>query len=181
MAARCTWGQQRGGCWYQSQPKYIMAWEGDMKVFLNVAFQQPRIHNLDHCAVVATILRGRMGWLKKYLWSHQKFPLQLPPVEEKDQVMQLFRKLQKEWVETDPMMQPWNHWISTETWRLITHRAILRCTSHLCQTGVHHLYCQIGASLHKDWVDRTARVGASINAELAGGKCPGGFHHLKAL
>jgi hypothetical protein len=52
--ARWTWGQRRGGKWYQSQPDYIMA------------FQQPRIHNSDHCAVVAMLTRGRKGRLHKY-------------------------------------------------------------------------------------------------------------------
>jgi hypothetical protein len=61
-----------------------------MKAFWNVAFQQPRIHDLDHSTVVATISREQKGWLKNYCLRRQKFPLQLPSVEEQDQVTQNF-------------------------------------------------------------------------------------------
>jgi hypothetical protein len=62
--ARWTWRQQRGGRRYQSQPDYIMAREEDTKAFRNVAFWRPRIHDLDHCTIVARILRGWKGRLK---------------------------------------------------------------------------------------------------------------------
>jgi hypothetical protein len=58
---RWTWRQQRGGQCHQSQPDYCMAWDKDMKLFWNVAFQQPRIHDLDHWAIVASISRGQPG------------------------------------------------------------------------------------------------------------------------
>ena len=59
--ARWTWRQQRGGRWYQSQPEYIMAREEDTKAFRNVAFWRPRIHNSDHCTVIARIRGDRKG------------------------------------------------------------------------------------------------------------------------
>jgi hypothetical protein len=130
-----------------------MAREKDTKAFRNVAFQQPRIHDLNHRAVVAAILRGRKGRLKKYWRSHQKFPLQLAPLGEQDRVTQLFGKLREECKEADPMKRPWNVWILAETWRLIAHRAMLRCTGRLCQTGGRQLHRQIGATLCKDWRD----------------------------
>jgi hypothetical protein len=84
--ARWTWRQRRGEWWYQSQPDFIMAREEDTKAFRNVAFRRPRIHDSDHRAVVARILRGQKGRLKKYWQSRQRFPLQLAPLGEQDRV-----------------------------------------------------------------------------------------------
>jgi hypothetical protein len=56
---------------------------------------------------------------------------------------------------------------------------MLRCTSHLCQTGGRCLHCQIGASLCKDRVDRTAQVGCAIKSELGGWNVQEAFRHLK--
>ncbi len=64
--ARWTWRQRRGRRWYHSQPDYILARGVDTKAFRNVGFRQPRVHDSDHCAVVASISRGRKGRLKKY-------------------------------------------------------------------------------------------------------------------
>jgi hypothetical protein len=72
-----------------------------------------------------------------------------------------------------------NNWILEESWRLIAHRAMLRCTSRLCRMGGCCLHCQIGASLCKDWVDQTATVGSMVKAELAGGNAQEVFCHLK--
>ncbi len=70
-----------GRHWHQSQPDYCMARDGDAKLFWGIAFWRPWIHDSDHRAVFALILRGRLGWLK-YCRHHQQYPLQLPPVEE---------------------------------------------------------------------------------------------------
>jgi hypothetical protein len=64
--AKWTWRQQRGGQWHQSQPDYCMARDRDTKLFRNATFRQPRIHDSDHRAVVASISRGRPGRLKRY-------------------------------------------------------------------------------------------------------------------
>jgi hypothetical protein len=98
-----TWWQRRGGQWYQSQPDYCMARDGDAKLFRNVAIPLPRIHNSDHRAIVATIKRGRPGHLKLYRRCRQQFPLQLPPVEEQDQQTRLFGELRKTCEEDVPM------------------------------------------------------------------------------
>ena len=128
-----------GGTVDHSQPDYIMARKEDMKAFRNVAFQQPRFHDSDHCAIVAAISRGRKGRLKKYRRSHHRFSLQLPPLGEQDRVMRLFGRLREECKEADPAKRPWNDWISAEMWRLIAHQAMLRCASRLCQTGGRRL------------------------------------------
>jgi hypothetical protein len=133
--ARWTWQQLRGGRWYHSQPDYVMAREVDTKAFWSVGFRQPRFHDSDHRAVVANIMRGRKGRLKKYRRSRQKFPLQLAPLGEQDEVTRLFGRLKEECKETNPKKQPWNDWISEETWRLIAHRAMLRRAGCLCRTG----------------------------------------------
>jgi hypothetical protein len=173
--ARWTWRQQRGGQWHQSQPDYCMALDRDTKLFWNVAFQQPRIHDSDHRAVVASISRGRPGQLKRYCRRRQTFPLQLPSVEEQDEQTRPFVELRKSCTEDALTQRKQNNWISEESWRLITHRAMLRRTDCLCQTGGHCLYRQIGVLLCKDRAKHTKGVGTQIESELTGGECVGGL------
>jgi hypothetical protein len=104
--------------------------------------------------------------------TSQWFPLRLPPVEEQDQQMRLFGELQKTCEENAMMRRMKNDWILEESWRLLAHRATLRHTGHLCQTGGHRLNRQVGISLQKDRTNRTATVGAAVEAELTGGECP---------
>jgi hypothetical protein len=73
--------------------RYCMARDRDAKLFRNVAIRWPWFHDSDHRAVVASILRGRPGQPKLYPRCRQRFPLQLPPVEEQDQQMRLFGEL----------------------------------------------------------------------------------------
>jgi hypothetical protein len=56
---------------------------------------------------------------------------------EQDGVKRLFGRLREECEEKDPTKRPWNDWIwiLKETWRLITHRAMLRRANRLCQPG----------------------------------------------
>jgi hypothetical protein len=61
--------------------------------FRTVAFWQPRIHNSDHRAIVASIRKGKVGKLKRCSKSRQTFPLQLPPAEEQDTQTRLFGEL----------------------------------------------------------------------------------------
>jgi hypothetical protein len=147
-----TWRQQRGGHWHQSQPDYCMARDADAKLIRNVTFQQPRLHTLDHHAVVVSLLRGRHGQLKQYRQRCQTFPLQLPLVEEQDKQTRLFGDLQKTCKNT-PARWKDSDWILEESWRLIAHWAMLHRTGRLCQMGGRHLHCQISASLCKDRVD----------------------------
>ncbi len=166
---RWTWRQRRGRQWHQSQPDYCMAWDGDAKLFQNIAIQRPWIHDSDHRAIVATIRRGRLGQLKLHRRRCQRFPLQLLPVEEQDQQTRLFGELQKTCEEDAPTRQKQNDWILEESWRLIAHWAMLRHTGRLCQAGGQRLHRQVGASLRKDRADRTSHVGTLIESKITGG------------
>jgi hypothetical protein len=152
---------------------------GGHEGILECGLSAAEFHDLDHRAVVINISRGRKGKLKKYRRSRQTFPLQLAPLGEQDGVTRLFGRLKEECEETDPKKWAWNDWISEETWRLIAHRAMLRRSGRLCQTGGRRLHRQIGAALRNDRRDRTAHVGESIVAELAGGDVQEAFRHLK--
>jgi hypothetical protein len=156
-----------------------MARDGDAKLFLGVAFRPPWIYDSDHRAVVALILRGQPGWLKLYHQRRQRYPLQIPPVEEQDEQTRLFGELRKTCEEETPTRRKQNDWILEESWQLIAHRAMLRRTSRLCQMGGRRLHRQIGISLHKDQADRTSRVGTMIESELMGGNVQEAFCHLK--
>jgi hypothetical protein len=110
-----------------------MARELDVRHFCNVAFWQPRIHNLDHQAVVAFIWKGKVGKLK-HRKSRQTFPLQLPPAEEQDAQTRLFGELRATCKDDALTRCKCSDWISEENWRLIAHRAMLCRTGRLCQT-----------------------------------------------
>jgi hypothetical protein len=77
------------------------------------------------------------------------------------------------------MWQMKNNWISEKSWQLLAHRAVLRHTGCLCQTGGRGLNCQIGISLQKDQTNRMAMDGAAVEAELTGGNVQEAFCHLK--
>jgi hypothetical protein len=156
-----------------------MAWGEDAKLFCNVAFWQPRFHISNHWAVVASIVRGRQGRMKLYRRSRQRFPLHLPPVEEQDQLTRLFGELQNTSKENATQQQIKYNWILEESWWLIAHRAMLRRTGRLCQTGGRRMDSQIGVSLQKDQTNQMAKVGAAVKAELAGGNVQEAFRHLK--
>jgi hypothetical protein len=100
-------------------------------------------------------------------------------VEEQDEQTRLFGELQKTCKEDAPTRHKCINWISKESWWLIAHQAMLHHTGRLCQMGGHHLHCQIGTSLSRDWADQTATVGSMVEAELAGGNVQEAFCHLK--
>ena len=179
LGARWSWRQRRGGVWYQSQPDYFLARERDVALFRNVAFRRPRVHDSDHRAVVASISRGRKDRLKKYRRRRQKFPLTLPPVEEQDELTRVLGELRKTCEEGERTQRKHGDWILPGTWHLIEHRSMLRRAGNLCQTGGRRLTRRIRASLKQDRVDRAARVGSAIDAELAGGNVQEAFRHLK--
>ena len=124
-----------------------MARDSDQRLFQNVAFQQPRVHNLDHHAVIALISRGQVGRLKKYCRDRQMLPLTLPPLEEQDDLTWAFGELWKTCEDKGKLKRATHDWISTEMWILIEHRAMLHRTGHLCQAGRRRLTCQICSSL----------------------------------
>ena len=180
LGARWTWRQRRGGRWYHSQPDYCLARAQDIGQFRNVAFRQPRIHDSDHQAVVASISRGRKGRLKKYQRRRQKFSLTLLPVEEQDGVTRAFGELRKTCVEGERRAGKHGDWILSETWHLIKQRPMLQCSGHLCQVGGRRLTRLICASLKQDREARMASVvGSTIKAELTKGNIQEAFRHLK--
>jgi hypothetical protein len=87
-----TWRQKREGKLHYLQPDYIMVHDRDYRRFRNVGFRWPRYHDSDHRAVVATIKSGRRR-LTEYRRKRQKFPLQLPPVEQQDDLTRAFEAL----------------------------------------------------------------------------------------
>jgi hypothetical protein len=173
---RWTWRQKWMGRWHHSQPDYIMAWEGDIWYFRKVAFRSPLVHDSDHCAVVATF-RARSR-LTIYHRHRQCLPLQLPP-KLHDKLTQTFKALKLTCVEANPQSRGGNDWISTETWRLISHRSMLRRTGKLCQTVGQRLRQEIWDVLRGDRRAPTAQVGNIIEAKLAGGNVQESFCHLK--
>ena len=156
-----------------------MAGDASVWHFRNMAFRQPRFHDSDHRAVVASIRKGKSGVLKRYRKSRQTFPLQLPPAAEQDVQTQLFGKLRATCEVDTPTRRTRSDWISEESWRLIAHRAMLRCTGRLCQTGGHHMHRQIGTLLRRDRAARTEWVGILIETDLMGGNVQEAFCHLK--
>jgi hypothetical protein len=82
-------------------------------------------------------------------------------------------------VEANPQSKGMNEWISVKTWRLISHRSMLRRTGKLCQTGGRRLWRKIWDALHRDRRAWTAQVGSMIEAKLMGGNVQESFRHLK--
>ena len=119
--ARWTWRQWRGGRWYHSQPDYCLAWEGDVKLLQNIAFQQPRVLDSDHRAVVLSVLRGHKDWVKKFRRQCQTFPLTLPPWEDQDKLTRDFGDLKDTCNKEVRARRKYADWISPGTWHLINH------------------------------------------------------------
>jgi hypothetical protein len=163
-----TWCQKRLGRWHCSQPDYILAREGNIWYFQKVAFRLLLVHNSDHRAVAATFHARKTKRLTKYRCRRQHFPLRLPPMPH-DKLTQIFEALKLTCKKAEPTKRRGTEWISAETWRLINHRTMLHRTGKLCQTGACHIQRQIWTTLRGDCHARTARVGKTIDAELAGG------------
>ncbi len=113
--------------------------------------------------------------MKLYCQSCQRFPLHLPPVEEQDQLTRSFGELQNTCEEDATQWRMKYDWILEESWWLITHRVMLCRTGRLYRTGGPRMDRQIGVSLQKDRTDQTAKVGAAVEAELAGGNVQEAF------
>ena len=177
---RWTWRQRRMGRWHHSQPDYILAREGDIRHFRKVAFRSPRVHDSDHRAVVATLRARRSRQLTNYRRKRQRLPLRLA-IGPQDVLTQQFEALKLQCEKADPKRRQGNDWISNETWRLISHRTMLRRTGQLCQTGGRKMQRQIWAALRGDRAARTAQVGEAIEHELTRGDVQEAFRYLKGL
>jgi hypothetical protein len=124
---RWTWWQKWTGRWHRSQPDYIMAREGDVWYFWKVAFRLLLVHNSDHRAVVPMFCTRKTHRLTAYHCRRQRLPLRLPP-KPHDELTHTFEALKLTCVKADPQSRGGNEWISAETWRLISHRSMLRRT-----------------------------------------------------
>ena len=138
----------------------------------------PLVHDSDHCAVIPTFRARKGRRLTAYHRRRQRLPLWLP-TELHDELTHTFKALKLTCVEADPQSRGGNEWISAETWRLISHRSMLRRTGKLCQTGGRRLRRKIWDALRGDRRAWTAQVGSMIEAELAGGNIQESFCHLK--
>ncbi len=165
---RWTWRQKRFGRWHYSQPDYILAGEGNIRYFRKVAFRSPLVHDTYHRAVIATFHARKTTRLTKYRRRRQRLPLRLPP-EPRDELTRTFEALKLTCQEAEPTKRRGNEWISTGTWRLVSHRTMLCRTGKLCQTGARRMQRQIWAALRGDREARASRVSNLIEAELAGG------------
>ena len=146
--------------------------------YTKVAFRSPRVHNSDHRAVVATFRERRSQQLTTYHRKRQRLPLRLATGPH-DELTQQFETLKIQCEKVDPNKRQGNDWITDETWRLISHRTMLRRTGKLCQTGGRKMQRQIWAALRGDQAVRTAQVGTGIEYELTGGDVQEAFRHLK--
>jgi hypothetical protein len=155
-----------------------MAWDRDTKLFWNVAFLQPRIHNLDHWAVAASISRGQPGRLKRYHQRRQTFPLQLPLVEEQDEQTRLFGELRKSCKEDALTRRKQNDWILEESWRLIAHRASFAALAACAKQGGD--VCTVKSVRRFAKVPSAQRgLGLKSSPHLWGGNVQEAFCHLK--
>ncbi len=138
----------------------------------------PLVQDSDHRVVVATFRARKTRRLTNYRRRRQRLPLRLPP-EPHDELTRTFEALKLTCQEAEPTKQQGNNWITAETWRLVSHRTMLRKTGKLCQIGARRMQWQIWAALRRDRKARTSRVGNLIEAKLAGGDVQEAFCHLK--
>ncbi len=110
---------------HYSQPEYVMVQDQDCRQFRNVGFRWPRYHDSDHRAVVVTIKLGRRR-VKEYRRKRQEFPLQLPPVEQQDDLTWAFKALKVTCEQPETTKAHWRDWMSDSTWLLIKQRTSLR-------------------------------------------------------
>merc|ERR1712127_793408 len=68
---RWSWRQRRRGRWVASQPDYILAEQGDKKLFRQAAFRSPRWHDSDHRMIVTGARVQGWGRLRAYRRKRQ--------------------------------------------------------------------------------------------------------------
>jgi len=125
-----------------------------------------------------TIKLGRRR-LKEYWRKRQEFPLQLPPVEQQDDLTWAFEALRVTCKEPETTKAHWRNWMSDSTWLLIKQCTSLHRAGQLRQLEGQHKQHAIHAALKRDRTARTAQIGESIVAKLAEGNVHEAFRHLK--
>ena len=137
-----------------------------------------KIHDSDHQVVIATIHTGKR-WLMAYWRKLQKFPLQLPPQELRDDLTNAFEGLKATCKEPTTAKHHWRNWMSDSMWLLIKQCTSLRRAGQLHRCNGQSMQCAIHAALKKDRAACTAQVGESIIAKLAERNVHKAFCHLK--
>jgi exonuclease III len=172
---RATWHQNRGMETLYSRCDYILG--TDRRFFRNVQIKQPRLFTSDHFLLLGELLSEPLGANRRYLGGRRQFPLSTSSSSE---LNSLFSDLQNECKEQFRSVRPFrSSWISTETWRLIDHRAERRRQVDFSFTEDRRLTRQIQRSL---WADRKRRLetaGQAIESHLAGGDLKEAWQVLK--
>ena len=140
------------------QLDYVMVRERDRRQFRKVGFRWPRYHDSDHRAVVATIKLGERR-LTEYRKKRQEFPLQLPPVEQQDDLTRAFEALKVTCKEPETTKAHWCDWMSDSTWLLIKQRTSLHRAGQLWQTEGRRMQRAIHTALKRDREARTVQIG----------------------
>ena len=102
----------------------------------------------------------------EYRKKRQKFPLQLTPVEQQDDLTQAFEALKVTCDEPETTKAHWRDWMSDSTWLLIKQRTLLRRAGQLRQSEGRRMQRAIHAALKRDRAVRTARIGETIVTKL---------------
>ena len=171
-----------GGQGVASQPDYVMAREGDKRLFRQVGARSPRHHVSDHRAVVAELRVRGTRKLAAYRKERQRNPLVRPlePAAEPLRSMERDFEALKETVEAVPARSRGNNaYISEATWALIEQRCAARRLGKRGKRLGRQLHRRIQKSLHADRLARTLRVGTSVVAELENGNVQEAYRHLK--
>jgi hypothetical protein len=137
----------------------------------------PRYYS-DHRALVAVIHAGGGEQLKRYRQRMQQFPISLPRGPRK-QLNAEYEGLQRGVVSPPLRERPANSWITTEMWKLIDHRAMLRRKGMLSQTVARSLGRQVKAQLAADRIKRAKNTALTIEGCLAVGDFVEAWRNLK--
>jgi hypothetical protein len=138
-----TWRMRREGRWISSQCDYFFGRETDCRRFRRVSVRMPCYYS-NHRALVAVIHAGGGEELKQYRRRMQRFPISLPRGPRK-QLDAEYEELQRDVVRPPLRERPANSWITTETWKLADHRAMLHRKGMLSQTAARGLGRQVKA------------------------------------
>ncbi len=158
---------RREGRWISSQCDYFFGRETDRQRSQRVSVRMPRYYS-NHRALVAVIHARGVEELKWYRQRMQRFPISLPCGPQK-QLNAEYEELQRDVVRPPLRERPANSWITTETWKLVNHHAMLRRKGMLSQTAACGLGRQVKAQLAADRLERAKNTALTIEGCLAVG------------
>ena len=137
----------------------------------------PRYYS-NHCALVAVIHAGGGEELKRYRQRTQRFPISLPRGPRK-QLDAEYEELQRDVVRPPLRERPANSWITTKTWKLVDHHAMLCRKGMLSQTAARSLGWQVKVQLAADRIKRAKNTALTIKGCLAVGDFVEAWRNLK--